>query len=287
MQSRRDFLRFSAAALAAVPLQKSFAADTAKHPIGVQLYTVRDQAEKNLPPLLKQIHDIGYREVELYWDVYTQPAASLRRMIADHGLSAPSGHFNYDGLPSKLDYARELGVQWVVCPMLPDKMWNSADEFKKAAEQFNHWGEQVRSMGMRFAFHNHNYEFQKFGNTTGFDTLVNSTDPKLVSFEMDCYWVTQAGRDPVQMLEQLGKRVRMLHLKDRKPGSSTSQQLNDAAGHFTEVGNGTIAWPKVLKAAEKLQIEHYFVEQDKCDRPPIDSLRMSYRYLEPLFAKLA
>ena len=99
-------------------------------------------------------------------------------MIVDNGLTVPSGHFDYDGLESKLDYAKELGVQYMVCPMLPKTMWTSADGFKKAAEQFNKWGEQVQSMGMQFGFHNHNYEFQKFGNTTGFDILTKTADPK-------------------------------------------------------------------------------------------------------------
>lgn len=287
MQTRRDFLRTTVAGVAALPFTQSLAAAGAGHPFGVQLYTVRKQAEKDLPKVLQQIHQIGYSEVELYWNVYTHPAPELRRMIADAGLSAPSGHLNYEGLPTKLDYARELGLKWVVCPMLPQNMWNSLDDFKRAADQFNHWGEQVQRMGMQFGFHNHNYEFRKFGNTTGFDTLMKNTDPKLVNLEMDCYWITQAGRDPVQMLHELGKRVRMLHLKDRKPGFPPSQQLNDAAGHFTEVGRGTLNWPAILKTAQELQIEHYFVEQDESDKPPIESVRISYQYLQPLFAKMA
>jgi sugar phosphate isomerase/epimerase len=285
MQTRRNFLQVAATGLAALAFHKSSWAAATEHPIGVQLYTVRDQAERDLPKVLQQIQAIGYKEVELYWDVYTHPAAELRRMLSDHGLSAPSGHLNYEGLPSKLDYAREVGFQWVVCPMLPKSMWNSLDSFKQAAEQFNKWGEQVNSLGMKFAFHNHNYEFKNFGSATGFHTLVTNTDPKLVSFEMDCYWVTQAGRDPVQMMEILGKRVRMLHLKDRKPGFPTSQQLNDAAGHFTEVGNGSIAWEKVLQKAKQIEVEHYFVEQDKSDKQPMESLAISYKYLKPLFAK--
>lgn len=286
MQTRRNFLQATATGLATLAFHNSSWAAATEHPIGVQLYTVRDQAEKDLPQVLQKIQAIGYKEVEPYWNVYTHPAAELRRMISDHGLSAPSGHFNYEGLPAKLDYARELGVQWVVCPMLPKSMWDSLDGFKQAAEQFNKWGEQASSLGMKFAFHNHNYEFKNFGSATGFHTLVTNTDPKLVSFEVDCYWVTQAGRDPVQMIEILGQRVRMLHLKDRKPGFPASQQLNDAAEHFTEVGNGSIAWEKVLQAAKKVGVEHYYVEQDKCDKPPIESLAISYKYLKPLFAKV-
>ena len=166
--------------------------------------------------------------------------------------------------------------------MLPDEMRDSIDGFSRAAANFNKWGERARSMGMRFGFHNHNYEFRKFGQTTGFDTLVARTDPKLVCFEMDCYWITQAGEDPVAILQRLGKRIRLLHLKDRKPGFPPSQQLNSAAGHFTEVGNGSIDWKEVLNAANKYSVEHLFVEQDESERPPIESLRISYNNLQAL-----
>jgi sugar phosphate isomerase/epimerase len=275
----------AAAGASALPLTKfasAFADD--RHAIGVQLYTVRHQAEKDLPSVLAAIRKIGYDEVETYWNVYTHPAAELRRMITDAGLRVPSGHFDYEGLGGKLDYARELGLKYMVCPMLPKSQQNSLDGFKRAADQFNKWGEQVQKLDMRFAFHNHNYEFHKFGSTTGWDTLLASTDPKLVQLELDCYWVTQAGRNPVEMMRSLGKRVRMLHLKDRKRGFPPSQTLNDAAGHFTEVGNGSIDWKQVLAAAKELEIDHYFVEQDESERPPIESLRISYTNLQRIMS---
>jgi len=137
---------------------------------------------------------------------------------------------------------------------------------------------------MRLGFHNHNYEFRQLGSTTGFDILVERTDPKLVCFEMDCYWVTQAGQDPIAMLRKLGKRVRMLHLKDRKGGFPPSQELNKAAEHFTEVGNVTIDCSKVLTVAEQLKIEHLFVEQDEGERPPLESLKISYGNLLGVYA---
>src|SRR5438270_2639661 len=109
MLTRRDFLRFSAAGASALAISKlSLAAD--KHiPLGVQLYTVRTMAEADLPKVLAEIRKIGYEKVELYWNVYTHPAPELKKMIADAGLRAPSGHFDYDGLAGKLDYAKELG----------------------------------------------------------------------------------------------------------------------------------------------------------------------------------
>ena len=280
MPSRRNFLRSALAAAGSLAASRYLFAGAGPHPrLGVQLYTVRKQAEADLAPLLKQIRAIGYDEVETYWNVYSHPAKELRQMILNAGLKVPSGHFDYPGLPAKLDYARELGVGFVICPMLPENLRNTADDFRRAADQFNRWGERARSLGMRFGFHNHNYEFRKLGGTTGFDVLVENTDPELVCFEMDCYWVTQAGQDPVAMLQMLGKRVRMLHLKDRQRGFPPSQELNKSAEHFTEVGNGTIDWNSVLSSAERLGIEHLFVEQDESERSAVESLRISYAHL--------
>jgi sugar phosphate isomerase/epimerase len=172
----------------------------------------------------------------------------------------------------------------MICPMLPKSLWTSADGFKQAAEQFNKWGQQIQSRGMKFGFHNHNYEFKKFGDTAGFDILMKGTDPKLVKLEMDCYWITQAGRDPVQMLKQYKDRIRMLHLKDRKSGFPPSQELNDSAMHFTEVGNGTVNFKEILAVAQAQGIEHYFVEQDLSDKSPIESIRISYQNLRKLIS---
>jgi sugar phosphate isomerase/epimerase len=261
-----------------------FAFATPKHqPLGVQLYTVRQQAERDLNGVLAQIRSIGYEEVEPYWNVYNRPASELKRMITDNGLRVPSGHFDYDGIESKLDYARELGVEYLVCPMLPENVRTGGPEgFVQAADRLNRYGELARARAMKFCFHNHNYEFRQLGDTTGFDLLMKHTDPALVGLELDCYWITQAGRDPVQMLHQYADRIHLLHLKDRKPAVANSQELNKAAEHFIEVGSGIIRWPEIIATAQGQGISHFFVEQDECDRPPIGSLKLSYHYLRTI-----
>lgn len=284
MITRRDFLQLSAVGVGALALGDLAFAAVKPFPVGVQLYTVREQAEKDLGAVLAHLGMIGYKEVETYWSVYTHPAKELRKMIVDNGLAVPSGHFDYDGLESKLDYAKELGVQYVVCPMLPKDMWTSADGFKKAADQFNKWGQQVKALGMQFGFHNHNYEFQKFGNTTGFDILTQTADPKLVCLEMDCYWITQAGQDPVAMLKKYGSRIQLLHLKDRQSGFPTTQMLGPDAEHITEVGSGTINWKSVIETAQQTGVKHFFVERDNGSTPAFESLRISYNYLNKLMA---
>jgi sugar phosphate isomerase/epimerase len=284
MITRRNFLKSSAAALPVLAMHngKMWAAEHI--PLGVQLYTVRKMAAKDLPGTLRQIRAIGYDEIEAYGDSYTFPADKLRQIIHDAGLRAPSGHFDYDSLPGKLDYAKQLGLKWVVCPMLMPPMRNLSG-FHTAAKRFNEWGKRAQELGMRFAFHNHDYEFRDYGGgKTGYEVLVKETDPGLVFFELDCYWATQAGQDPLKMLHRMGKRIRMLHLKDRKPGFPTSFDMGPSSSHFVSVGEGSIHWKPILDEAERLGVEHYFVEQDDTYGHPMESIRASYRYLHGLLS---
>jgi sugar phosphate isomerase/epimerase len=281
MPNRRGFLKMSiAAAAGCLSAATLFGAE--RRPLGAQLYTVRQDAERDLPGVLQAIRKIGYTEVETYWDIYGHPAAELRRMMADHGLKVPSGHFNYDGLESKIDYAKTLGVSYMICPILPQSLWFTLDGYKRAADQFNIWGEKIRQAGMQFGFHNHNYEFRSLGDTNGYETLMKGCDPKLVCIEMDCYWMAQAGQNSLQMFEKYGQRIRLLHLKDRKAGFPESQVKNDAAEHFTEVGAGTIQWRQILNAAAKHGVRHMFVERDSGDLPAMESLRISYGNLRKI-----
>jgi sugar phosphate isomerase/epimerase len=278
--NRRGFLQLSIAAAGGLAATRLFASE--RRSLGAQLYTVRHEAKRDLPAVLEAVRKIGYTEVETYWDIYGHPAAELRRMINDHGLAAPSGHFDYGGLESKIDYAKVLGVEYVICPILPKSMWFALDSYKRAGDQFNIWGEKIHQAGMQFGFHNHNYEFRRFGDTTGFEAMMNRCDPKLVCIEMDCYWITQAGGDPLQMFQQYGNRIKLLHLKDRKPRFPTSQVKDAAAEHFTEVGAGTIHWQEILAAADKNGVKHLFVERDSGNLPAMESLRISYQNLQKI-----
>ena len=137
---------------------------------------------------------IGFKEVETYWNVYTHPADKLRKMIVDNGLSIHSGHFDYDGMATKFDYAKTLGVNYMICPMLPKDMWTSADGFKKAADQFNKWGPQAKSMGHAVRLSQPQLRVPEVRQRNGIRHPDHRAPiPKLVYLEMDCYWITQAG----------------------------------------------------------------------------------------------
>lgn len=284
MLTRRSFLKTSLCVASGVLVPQLWSASPV--PIGLQLYSVRNRAQADLPDVLARIKAIGYSEVETYWNLYTHPAKDLRRMIQDAGLRVPSGHFDYEKVPSSFDYAHELGVRYMICPMLSKDVQNGPlDGFKRAADQFNRWGEQASRAGFRFGFHNHNYEFRNQGGKTGYDILLAETDPRLVWFELDCYWVAEAGLDPVTMIRKLGARVKLLHIKDRLPGAAVSQELNKAAEHFTEVGTGTLNFRAIGEAARQVGVEHYFVEQDEISKPVYESLATSYRNASRLLSQ--
>ncbi|HLJ76663.1 MAG TPA: sugar phosphate isomerase/epimerase [Acidobacteriaceae bacterium] len=282
MLTRRKFVGNAAAGVAALALDRKAFANAEERPIGVQLYTVRSILPNDIAGTLQAIRKIGYQNVETYVAEYKMSAKDLRQAILDAGLTVPSAHFGYNDFESRFDYAKELGAECIVCSMIPKTIANSADGYKRGAEQYNKWGEQAKSMGMRFGFHNHNVEFQPYGDVTGFDVLMRYTDPALVQWQMDCYWVAQAGHDPVALLRQYGNRIQSLHLKDRKPNVPTSLNTGPDAAHFTEVGEGTLDWKTIFRLAANDRIPWMFVEQDQTDKPPLESLQISYTNIEKL-----
>ena len=280
MYNRRSFLAAGAAALAASTLSRvAYAAAPPPRAFGLQLYTVRKDIQADTPGVLATVRKIGYRSVETFAAQYTRPAKELRQMIRDAGLLLPSAHFGYSDLGQKFDYAKELGAKYIVVGAPPFPKANSADAFKKFAAQYNQWGQEAVKYGMEFGFHNHNIEFQSFDGVTGLEILMKETDPKLVKWQMDCYWVVQAGEDPVAMIRKYGGRLQTLHFKDRKPNMPTSTKPG-APAHFTEVGTGTIDFKAIWDTASALNIPYFFVEQDQTEIPPLDSIRISYDNLK-------
>jgi sugar phosphate isomerase/epimerase len=283
--NRRAFLQ-SLSATALLAATRPVWSQTAPA-IGAQLYTLRKEVVTDLPGTLAAVRKIGITQVEAFPAVYNHPAAELKRIIEDAGLTCPSGHFEYEKLEEGVDYAKELGLSYMVCPMLPGSLW-SADGFAQAAERYNRIGAKAQSLGLKFAFHNHNYEFRPISrpgqpDTNGLAILLEHTDPKLVFWEEDCYWVTQSGNDALALLKQHENRVRLLHVKDRRPQAKPNFELNKDAAFFTEVGTGTIAWPPILKIAREKGLL-LFIEQDQTTLTPLESLAVSYRNLRRYLA---
>ena len=282
MQTRREFLTGTVAGLTTATLSPMALAANSAPVLGAELYTVRKPIQKDLPNTLAAVRKIGYRTVEAYGDLYKMSAADLRKAILDAGLSVPSGHFGYEDFDTRFDYAKELGLRYMICSSVPESLGNSADGFKRAADQYEAWGKKAQQMGMQFGFHNHNTEFQSYGGMTGIEILLKNTDPHLVQWQMDCYWVAEAGQSPAAMLLKYPGRITTLHLKDRKAGVPVSVEPGPQSAHFTEVGTGTLNWKKILPLAKKEGVRYMFVEQDITELPPLQSLKISYDNIQKL-----
>ncbi|MEO6804373.1 MAG: sugar phosphate isomerase/epimerase [Granulicella sp.] len=284
MTSRRDYLRLAALAAAAGCTLRLPGMPFRRDPelrYGVQIAGVRREASQDLARLLRTLREIGFTEVELYATVYHYPAATLRQMVADAGLHAPAGHFVLSTLETKLDYARELGLKYIVA-MLPRPSPESLDQYRVVAAQLNKVGTSVREHGMEFASLFHNHEFLPQNGSSGFEELMKHTDPALVHLEVDIYWVVQAGLDPVAFLRKYKDRVKLLHLKDRLAGFPTSYTSDASSDHSTELGKGTIPWSAILKQARHQRIRYAFLDYDRTTIPILDSFRQSFNYLKTL-----
>lgn len=286
MLTRRRFAAFSAATAAALalPLRMRGAATRSGLDFGLVLYTVRKEIKTaaDLPRLLGLIHEIGYASIEVFQQVYDHPAAELKQLIESHGLKAPSGHFDYATIGDKVDYAKTLGLKYMVCPAIPRDMWDTADGFKKAAAHLNEASTKISAAGMKLGYHAHNYEYKPLpGGGTGFEILMKELDPA-VRLELDIYWATQAGQDPLKLMRENRNRLALIHIKDRKADVPTGFMPGAAGAHFTEIGSGTINWKAVIGEAHRLGVHEMFVEQDTQEIPVEESIRKSFDYLKNL-----
>jgi sugar phosphate isomerase/epimerase len=165
---------------------------------------------------------------------------------------------------------------------IPSPEPKSLDDYKQLVDLFNKAAEQTRKAGIQFAYHNHNLEFKEYDGTTGYDYLVSQTDPNLVQFEMECFWTTHAGQDPVAFFKKYPGRFPLLHIKDLKAGNPPTTNVDPRMGLFAEVGKGTIDWKRIFAAAPQGGMKYFYVEQDFCEVPPLESIKISYQYLHNL-----
>lgn len=268
---------------------------------GLQLWSVKDELAKNQDATLRRIAQIGYREVELF--ELPESPGGFRKKCADVGLRCVSGHFYLDSLARQktIDAAKELGLEYmiVVFPTLRSLSGKdisnmsvesltplyekiTLEDYKWNAAQFNKYGEILKKNGMRLGYHNHAVDLKKFGNAIAFDSLIEATDPNLVTFEMDCGHIIHAGGDPIAYLRKYPGRISLLHLKDLKPGYTVSTSLDtEDKDTNAEIGSGVIDWKKLFGAVRPGSVKHCFVEHEgTMDRPLIEAVAVSYKYLQ-------
>jgi sugar phosphate isomerase/epimerase len=290
MLTRRGFVKTAAACAVAGGVRDLWASPLGL-PFGLQLYSVREFLPKDYEGTLQQLGAMGYREVEAA-GFYNHSAADVKQAMKRAGLRCVSAHYPLPELKPKVEeiiaYGNALGLDYLICssPMLrnPQKgaKWLDAmhamslDDWKWNAEQFNQIGEKVKAAGMQLGYHNHFFEFHEKDGVLPYDVLLQSTDPKLVTMEMDCGWVVIGGQKPEHYLTHYPERYSMLHIKEFKldgwkPGMEPVS---------TEMGRGSIDYGPIFAAAKKARIRHIFVEQEAYpDMPAMQALKVDADWL--------
>jgi len=295
MLNRRSFLVSAGAGLAAGSMMSRFAVANShgKIPLGIQLWTVKEEASKDLEGTLRKVYAAGFREIE-FAGFYDKSAAEIGKLVKAIGLSPVSMHAGAADIASKGDQiladAKTLGLRFIVCSspaVSPEKdklPWEERmkavdlNDWKWNADLFNKFGKQVSAAGMTFGYHNHSAEFKKFDGVTAFDYLFGNTDPAHVKSELDVGWVTVAQQDPLAILNKYKDRVIALHVKDVAKRGADGKDPPSVA-----LGEGVIDWKKVIGAAKANGTKAFFYEQEApFTRPILDSVKISGDYLQKL-----
>ncbi|KQR68177.1 xylose isomerase [Pedobacter sp. Leaf176] len=283
MISRRKFITNSSMTAAAAFLMPSFAFAAEKRVVGLQLYTLREELPKDVKGVLEKVAKAGFKEVETYgFSIKDQfwgfTPAEFKKILDANGLKAVSGHYSYlledntGELKAAVDAAKVLGSDYVTVPWLDQSVRKNADDYKKLVGKINKAGQMCKDAGIRIAYHNHDFEFEKLGDTTGYEILLNGTDKSMVDFELDLYWVVRSGHDPIKLFKENPGRFTMWHVKDM---DKTKKEWN------TEVGKGAIDFKTIFASAKLSGMKHFFVEHETNYNPnPLESIAVSCAYIK-------
>ncbi|MGO3193287.1 MAG: sugar phosphate isomerase/epimerase family protein [Sphingobacterium sp.] len=320
--SRRKFLRQAGLGLSAAfltPYLNSCESKIGNGPfdnLGLQLYSIRDIVNADPITTLKTIGTIGYKHVETfgvdaqagtYWGL---SIAELKKVLNDNNIKTHSGHYDMskylsskytksENLEKYIEIAHQLDQKYVIAPVMGMEDLNNlkVEDYQYAAEQLNKVGEMAKKAGIKIAYHNHFWEFRNFANgTKGLDILIAFTEPDLVDFELDIYWIEKAGLNAQSYFEKYPGRFKLWHLKDmdKKFTSPIIGEAYDEAPldsifakiRYTEVGTGAIDYINIAQYAEKAGLEYAMVEQDDIYLPnKFESLKKSFDYVQNYITK--
>ena len=261
--------------------------------IGIQIYSVKDILEQDVRGVLQQLADMGYKEIESYpgsqGHYYGMEPEEFSKMLSDLGMTLVSIHFGSGAYDHKADTwhhatmlsrfdelvenAAKTGQQYLTCSWMDESLRKTPEDLKKTAELFNQVGETCKQAGMTFAYHNHSFEFDKVGDHILYDYMLENTDPDLVKYEMDIYWLVAAGKDPLTYFEQYPNRFPLGHVKDMDKQDSQKNSV---------IGKGAIDYPTLLKAGREAGMKHFLVEQETFVQPSIEAMKENYDYLSGL-----
>ena len=253
-------------------------------PVGLQLYSLRDILAQNVPYGLQVARGLGFAEVELA-GTYGGAPAQFRDALARAGLTPVSSIVDYKLLEGSLDQtiadAKALGVRYLGTAGIPHQGQFSEADARKAAGDFNRFGETLAKQGLKFFYHNHDFEFAPHADGTLFDLLMRETKPELVTFEMDVFWAVHPGQDPVKLLKKYPNRWELMHVKDMRKGTAVGKLTgSEDVRNDVALGTGQIDLPSVLRTAQELGVKYFIIEDESPSA--VDQIPQSVRYLESL-----
>ncbi len=258
--------------------------------VGLQLYSLREYIFKDPRGIIAKVAAAGYKDTETFgFDEKNQffglAPKDFLSLLKSNGLTSTSGHYNpndflygkgTDQLKYMIDGSAAINQQHFVIPYLNEDMRKNADAYKAMAEKLNVAGELCKKANLQLAYHNHDFEFQKWDGVTGYDILMKETDKELVDFELDLYWVVRSGNDPLELFKKQPGRFKLWHVKDM---DKTEPKLN------TEIGNGSVDFRKIFAAAKQAGAQHFFVEQENFKIDPFESIAKSSNYVKNVLLK--
>lgn len=254
-----------------------------RKPLAIQLYTIRDAVAENLEKSLERLAQLGFKQLEIYgYDgkFYGKTRSEFLSILKNIGLEVISSHHttgivhntkgtllnDWEKSVEDLNY---IGSKYMVCSYLFEEE-RTLEQYKKLPELLNKSGEVTNKAGIDFAYHNHDFEFEKLEDKTVYDFILENTDFDLVKMELDLYWISKAGLNPLDYFEKYPKRFPLWHVKDMKAGTKD----------FAEIGNGTIDFKSIFEAKEKAGLKYWFLEQDSSDKDIFNSIKISKNYID-------
>jgi sugar phosphate isomerase/epimerase len=252
------------------------------HPfLAVQLYTIREltQTASDLAGSLKKIRDIGYTAVQVS-AIGPIPDAEVKAIVDNLGLIICNTHVRptealWNNLDAVIEQHHLWGCEHVGIGSMPRPYRTEGEVgFKRFAREASQIGEKLNQAGLTFSYHNHSFEFVRFGKRTGLDIIYQESDPRYLQAEIDTYWVQHGGGDPAAWIRRMKGRMPVVHLKD--------MVIVDGEQTMAEIGEGNLNWPAILQACQEAGVEWYAIEQDVCQRDPFESLKISYENLRAM-----
>lgn len=248
--------------------------------LAAQLYTVREytQSARELSDTLSKIRAIGYQAIQVS-GIGPIPDSDVKRIADDNGLKICITHTSYDLLANNLPQVIAQHHLWncknVAIGSMPPEFRGGEEGFRRFTAWANQVGQELDKAGLTFSYHNHSFEFVRFGKLTGLDIIYTESDPRYLKAELDTYWIQHGGSDPAEWIRRVKDRMPVVHLKDMV----ITLEGQNARQTMAEVGEGNLNWPAILSACQSAHVAWYAVEQDVCQRSPFESLQISYQNL--------